>query len=75
MLAHTDLDAAQTTLQRLRTKVVENASANGRPYCISYSVGEALCDPDANIAFTELVRQADALMYQRKPLKKQKPVQ
>ncbi|MGH8505747.1 MAG: GGDEF domain-containing protein [Stenotrophobium sp.] len=71
VVTHVDYDAAQLALKRLRDAVDHRNSIPGQPYTISYSVGEALGDPFADISFTQLVRQADALMYQRKRDKKQ----
>ncbi|HPF36448.1 MAG TPA: GGDEF domain-containing protein [Candidatus Krumholzibacteria bacterium] len=59
-------------MKRLGLAVVEFNRAAGRPYKISYSVGDAATDaPPGPETFTELVARADAIMYERKKRKKE----
>lgn len=71
VVTHVQRVAMQTALNRLRDAVDHQNNTSGQPYTISYSAGEAFNDPAAETTFTQLVRQADALMYQRKREKKQ----
>ncbi|HLY45830.1 MAG TPA: GGDEF domain-containing protein [Stellaceae bacterium] len=45
------------------------ANSRGKPYRVSYSVGEATGEPAGSEKFAEIVDRADRLMYQRKRLK------
>ncbi|MCB1814813.1 MAG: GGDEF domain-containing protein, partial [Candidatus Competibacteraceae bacterium] len=57
-------------LKRLDAAIEAANSTGEKPYQISYSVGEAASEPTADESFAELVARADAVMYERKRLKK-----
>jgi diguanylate cyclase (GGDEF)-like protein len=58
------------TLKRLDEATTGVNESGKNPYQISYSVGDARTDPEHDESFSELVNRADAVMYQRKRLKK-----
>lgn len=58
-------------MKRLGLAVVEFNKGGGRPYRISYSVGDtATASPPGPETFSDLVARADAVMYERKKRKK-----
>jgi len=58
-------------MKRLELAVAEFNERGGRPYRISYSVGDAAtASPPGPETFSDLVARADAVMYERKKRKK-----
>lgn len=51
---------------KLQKAVEELNSRDDRPYALSFSVGVALCDPRKQVPVTDLLKQADMLMYAEK---------
>ncbi|HWU68803.1 MAG TPA: GGDEF domain-containing protein [Stenotrophobium sp.] len=70
VVTHVAREATQLALQRLHDAVDHHNDTAGQPYKISYSVGETHRDADTGLTFSQMVRQADAQMYQRKREKK-----
>jgi diguanylate cyclase (GGDEF)-like protein len=58
------------TLQRLENAVAKANREDRQPFSISYSAGGATLLPNERKTFSEIVEQADALMYERKRQKK-----
>lgn len=57
-------------LQRLENATAQANREDGQPFSISYSVGSATLLANEHKTFSEIVDQADALMYERKRQKK-----
>lgn len=72
---HNSAAEAQQALRRLEEATATANQRLGRPYVISYSVGEATTEPGDDSSFGDLVVRADALMYQRKRIKKAEAAQ
>ena len=72
MTADNELDV-DTPVGRLNTNVELHNAQGIRPYKLSLSVGRANYDPNAPVPIEDLMRQADALMYQAKLSKPNRP--
>ena len=57
-------------LKRLNAAIVVENEKPGRRYRISYSMGSVTSQPSGEETFDELVARADALMYERKRIRK-----
>lgn len=72
MTADNELDV-DTPIGRLNTNVELHNAQGIRPYKLSLSVGRANYDPNEPVPIEDLMRQADALMYQAKLSKPNRP--
>jgi len=67
----TAVDVASTKIALARIHhAVAAINLSGKPYAISFSVGEANSSASGDESFAELVARADALMYEQKNAKK-----
>jgi GGDEF domain-containing protein len=57
-------------MQRLQNKIALRNNRGKHPYRLSLSVGSSFCDPDEACSISELVKQADEIMYEQKKIKK-----
>ncbi len=66
---HGSLAEAAMAMRRMAAAMAAGGPA-GKPYALSYSVGQAFCDWRGQEAFADLVARADAVMYEHKRLKR-----
>jgi diguanylate cyclase (GGDEF)-like protein len=65
------LGASESAESVIRTKLLRkvdefNSQRCDRPYRLSFSLGIAFCDPRIHISVTDILKKADALMYEEK---------
>jgi diguanylate cyclase (GGDEF)-like protein/PAS domain S-box-containing protein len=63
-------ESAETITNRIQTAIELRNHQGSRPYQLNLSVGIAQCDPDSPITVSELIVQADGLMYSQKQARK-----
>ncbi len=65
-------EGADFVTSRIRAELEQRNQKGGRPYPLSLSMGVVTFDHAAPLAVSEMIAQADALMYQEKEKKKSK---
>jgi diguanylate cyclase (GGDEF)-like protein len=70
VVAHCGIEDAKTLLEKLEQAADRMSHSGSRQHSIRYSVGEATLGRDGAHTFSELVKQADAVMYERKRSKR-----
>lgn len=66
--------AGEDIISRLEDDVKRFNDARERPYCLSMSVGLAICKVDVTTSLEDMMAQADQLMYQHKRTKRTGPL-
>jgi GGDEF domain-containing protein len=66
MLSDSDSDSAGEVLSRFAAAVEENNKTANKPYNIEYSVGLKHFEHDTKKLVEEMIREADAAMYEHK---------
>lgn len=62
-------DEVETVLNRLAKAVEEENKSNNRPYTIEYSAGIASFEAESELAIEDMIKLADAAMYEQKGLR------
>jgi len=57
-------------IHRLQNKMALHNDRGKNGYCLSLSVGTSIYDPGGNYSISELIKQADDIMYEQKKIKK-----
>jgi diguanylate cyclase (GGDEF)-like protein len=57
-------------MPRLQNNIALYNDKEKHPYRLSLSVGTCFCDPDEACSISEMIRQADEVMYEQKKIKK-----
>jgi PleD family two-component response regulator len=65
-------ESADVLTNRIQAALEVRNQRGDRPYQLTLSMGIALYDPEAPSTVSELIAQADGLMYQRKQARKGK---
>ena len=59
-------ESAESITERIQSSLKVRNQHRQRPYQLNMSMGIARCDPDTPCTVSELIVQADTLMYQQK---------
>ncbi|MDN7128244.1 sensor domain-containing diguanylate cyclase [Pseudidiomarina sp. 1APR75-33.1] len=66
MLSDAKEDKVEKALERLAKAVEQENKSNDKPYTIEYSAGIASFEPETEIAIEDMIKRADAAMYEQK---------
>jgi diguanylate cyclase (GGDEF)-like protein len=64
------LESAETITGRIQAALEMRNQQGHRPYQLNLSMGIAHCDPETSTSVSELIIQADGLMYSQKQARK-----